>query len=58
MRIFRFILPFLFERNWHTGAWELSRVRLIIFCAGIALCLLGLFVAYMLQAPVVYTTPS
>lgn len=53
MKFIRFVLPFLFVRNWYTGAWELSRPRLIIF-SGIALMiLLGLGIAYLLQAPVV-----
>ncbi len=56
MHIIRFILPFLFVRNWYNGMWELSRARLILFGASMMLLVLGFLVVYMLQAPVVYTT--
>lgn len=58
MQILRFVLPFLFVRNWYDGSWELSRARLLIFGAGCGLILLSLLLAYVLQAPVVYTTLS
>ncbi len=54
MKVLRFILPFLFVRNWHDGAWELSKVRALL-CAGLcALIVLGLLIVYVLQTPVVY----
>lgn len=56
MRFLRFIFPFLFQRNWYSGAWELSRARVILCLAGIVLVSIGIGIAYMLQAPVVYTT--
>ena len=56
MQILRFVLPFLFVRNWYNGVWELSRARLAIFGACIVLFLLGVLIVYFLQAPVVYTT--
>ena len=54
----RFVLPFLFVRNWHTGAWELSRARVIIFSALGVLFLLGILIAYILQMPVEYQRPA
>jgi hypothetical protein len=58
MKIIRFVLPFLFVRNWYDGSWELSRARIIIFSALMFLVLLSAIIAYMLQAPVVYTRHS
>ena len=54
MKLLRFIFPYLFVRNWHDGSWELSRMRLLFFCAVILLCILGLFVIHILQAPISY----
>jgi hypothetical protein len=56
MRILRFVLPFLFVRNWQSGVWELSQSRCLLFVASILLVVLGVLAAYMLQAPVEYTT--
>jgi hypothetical protein len=56
MRLLRFVLPFLFVRNWHDGSWELSRARSILSVAALSLLLIGLVIAYYLQAPVVYTS--
>jgi hypothetical protein len=56
MDILRFILPFLFVRNWYNGSWELSRARCILFSAFILFLVLGVGIVYLLQAPVVYTT--
>jgi hypothetical protein len=53
-RIFRFVFPFLFIRNWHDGSWELSRARCILVVTGILLIFLSLVIAYILQAPAVY----
>ncbi len=58
MRITRFILPFLFVRNWHDGSFELSRARSILFTAFVLLMLAALVIAYILQAPVVYTSTT
>jgi len=55
MKIIRFVLPFLFVRNWYDGSWELSRARIIIFSALMFLVMLSAIIAYMLQAPVIYT---
>lgn len=58
MKMIRFVLPFLFVRNWYDGAWELSRARMILFCAFMLLIFMGGLVAYVLQAPVYYdSTP-
>lgn len=58
MNVIRFIFPFLFVRNWFDGSWEFSRARLILFSVTILLCLVGLFIVSVLQAPVVYVAPS
>jgi hypothetical protein len=55
MKIIRFLLPFLFVRNWFSGAWELSFARVVIFGAIIALSALGLMLVYIIQMPAVYT---
>ncbi len=54
MKIVRFVLPFLFVRNWYDGSWEFSRARFFLFGALVILVLTALGVAYMLQSPVVY----
>jgi hypothetical protein len=54
MRPLRFVLPFLFVRNWHDGQWELSRARAILFGAFLTLVVASLVVAYILQAPIIY----
>jgi len=54
MKVFRFIVPFLFVRNWYDGSWELSRARMIIFCALSILVVLSIGIAYLLQAPIIY----
>jgi hypothetical protein len=56
MKILRFILPFLFVRNWYDGAWELSLARSILFSAALLLVVVALIIAYTLQAPVTYTS--
>ena len=56
MKIIRFVLPFLFVRNWYDGSWELSRARMIIFCALVILVTVSVGIAYMLQAPIVYVS--
>lgn len=56
MKIIRFVLPFLFVRNWYDGSWELSPARLILTTAGVLLVLAALTIAYVLQTPVFYTS--
>ena len=58
MHILRFILPFLFVRNWHDGSWEISQPRLLLFCTGILFFIMGLCAVYFLQAPIVYIAPT
>ncbi len=58
MRIVRFILPFLFVRNWYDGSWEFSRARLILVSMGLFFIVLGIIIAAMLQSPVVYISPT
>lgn len=55
MKILRFILPFLFIRNWHTGVWELSKPRCILFGGILFLVLCSVGAAYVLHLPVAYT---
>jgi hypothetical protein len=57
MKLLRFVLPFLFVRNWHDGSWELSRAR--VFLVSLTLFIIGIggIIAYILQAPVVYVSP-
>lgn len=54
MRILRFVVPFIFVRNWHDGSWELSRARLLLVSLTVFIVLVGAIIAYILQAPVVY----
>ncbi len=56
MKILRFVFPFLFVRNWHTGSFELSRPRFLLFLGFFGLLALGILAAYIAQAPVVYST--
>jgi hypothetical protein len=58
MQIIRYILPFLFVRNWYDGSWELSRARLILFFAFMVLVVVGFGIAYVLQSPVVYESKA
>jgi hypothetical protein len=53
-RFIHFMLPFLFERNWHTGELEYSRTRLFYFSMGIGFILLSIFIIWYLQSPVSY----
>lgn len=55
MNILRFILPFLFARNWHNGAWEFSRARFVLFMLCLFLIIMGIGIIYMLQSPVTYS---
>ncbi len=54
IRILRFIFPFVYVRNWHTGAWELSSLRLTLVSGLIVVVLTGTVIAYQLQKPVEY----
>lgn len=55
MKVIRFVLPFLFARNWHTGAWEFSRARCILFGLSVTLVVMGIGIMYVLQSPVIYS---
>ena len=55
LRLIRFVLPFLFERNWHTGEWEWSRPRLYLVGCLVVLILVALGLLYYMSQPVVYT---
>lgn len=54
MQLFRFVFPFLYTRNWYTGAHELSRPRVVLFAGMLFLILLGILIIAFLQAPIVY----
>lgn len=58
MQLIRFVLPFLFVRNWYSGAWEFSRARFTLFLIGVCFVCAGILIAYFLQAPVTYDTTS
>jgi len=57
-RIIHFVLPFLLERNWHTGELEYSRTRLFYFGLAVGFIVLGLLVIAFLQSPVEYVRNS
>lgn len=57
MDFWQFVFSFLYIRNWNTGELELSRPRVALFAAGVFFVLLGLLLATVLQAPVVYEKP-
>ena len=46
-----FTFSFLYTRNWYTGKRELSRSRMAVFCGGLFLLVVSLFVVSILQAP-------
>lgn len=54
MNFIRYIFRFLYIRNWHAGAWVLSRRRLYWFLATISVLLVSLMLIYLAQRPVVY----
>ncbi len=54
MKYFRFVFPFLFVRNWYDGSWELSRARTLLVGATVSIVIMGICIAYLLQAPVIY----
>ena len=54
MSFFRFILSFLYIRNWHNGKMELSRPRLMVFGAFILLITLAMLMIAFLQIPIEY----
>jgi len=56
MIFFKFIFPFLYSRNWHTGNLELSHPRVALFSAMLFIIFLGVLMASILQSPIVYTT--
>lgn len=58
MEFLKFAFSFLYVRNWHTGAKELSRLRVAVFCAGLFLLLLALTIVAILGMPTEYTAPA
>jgi len=58
MKFIQFVFSFLYVRDWYTGAHELSRPRLALFMGAIFLCLLGLLLIAILQAPTTYDIVS
>lgn len=55
MRFLRVLLPFLFVRNWYTGAWELSKTRLVLFLMFLALFGIATAIVIVLKAPLEYS---
>lgn len=58
MRILRFIFPFIFVRNWHDGAWELSPARVTLVLLTLLIIVLGCIAAYIMQMPISYSQSS
>ncbi len=58
MRFLRTLLPFLFVRNWYTGDWEISRLRILLFI--LFLVGFGALTAVIItfQAPIEYSVAS
>ncbi len=54
MSIIEFVFSFLYTRNWYTGAHELSRPRVALFCSMLFIIFLGVLIASILQTPVTY----
>jgi hypothetical protein len=54
MTFWHFVFSFLYIRNWHTGARELSRPRVALLAAGLFLVVIALMLISILQAPLVY----
>ena len=55
MRLLRFILPFLFVRNWYDGSWEFSKSRFLMFVSGVVILGIVIVLAFLLQSPVMYS---
>lgn len=58
MKLVKFLFPFLFVRNWHSGEEELSRPRVVAFGAAVGFLVLGLIAVAILQMPVAYVQTS
>lgn len=56
MDLFKFVFPFLYDRDWHDGDMELSRPRVTLFAAMLFIIVLGILMALILQSPVTYST--
>lgn len=54
MNFFRYIFRFLYVRNWHTGAWELSRRRVYWFTGVSVILVITILLIFFAQLPVVY----
>ncbi len=54
MKFIHYVFGFLFERNWHTGSLEWSRLRVAIFSGMLFLLVLGVVLVAILQAPLEY----
>lgn len=55
MQLLKFLFPFLFVRNWHSGEEEISRPRMFAFCTAVGFILIGVIAIAILQMPVEYT---
>lgn len=54
MDFIRYVFGFLYIRNWHTGAKELSRQRLYWFMGIIVFFGISAILIYIAQSPVIY----
>jgi hypothetical protein len=55
MSFAQYLFSFLYVRNWHTGRYEVSPIRLMLFLAGVFLLVMAFGIVTYLQAPVAYT---
>lgn len=55
MRLSRFLFPFLYARNWYTGEYELSQMRVALFGGMLFLIVLAVLIVAFLQAPIEYS---
>lgn len=53
-RFIKFVFPFLFVRNWHSGEQEFSRDRVVLFGGAIIILIVGVCAVAFLQAPIQY----
>jgi hypothetical protein len=54
MDLIKFVFPFLYARDWNSGKLELSHPRVALFSAMLFIVFLGVLMAVILQAPIIY----
>jgi hypothetical protein len=50
----RRLLPFLYERNWYTGTFELSTKRSLMFLLSICVCVGLVLLVWWFSQPIEY----